>query len=158
MKDFIIIGTKNAITYKEVFPLFKDGKVRLGYNEVTHFNGTDKVFHNISWFSTFPVTGRKPLVLTATYSPEKYPKYDNYDAIEVSRIKDIPYDYEGVMGVPVTIFNYNLSQFEIVGHEHDIDGNGTSICMIDNRFGNQFTINGGKGVYKRILIRKRNEK
>lgn len=120
MKDFIIIGNKNAVTCKEVFPLFKDNKVRLGYNTVKTFctcNGT-KDFGNVGWYSTLPVE-KKTLTLTQRYSPAKYPKYDNYDAIEVSKVKDIPYDYEGVMGVPVTIFNYNLSQFEIIGKSGD---------------------------------------
>ena len=85
----------------------------------------------------------------------EYQRYDNYDAIEVPYTDAIPGDYEGVMGVPITFLDkYCPEQFEILGHEHDIDGKGTSICMVDNRFGNQFAINNGKGVYKRILIRK----
>lgn len=154
MKDCLIIGSKNTITYKEIFPLIKEGKIRLGYNEVTHFNGTDKVFHNISWFSTLPVTGRKPLVLTATYSPEKYPKYDNYDAIEVSRIKDIPYDYDGVMGVPVTILDYDLSQFGIVGMSSSAGYTKEIVGLPLLKDGDARPLIDGKNTYARILIRK----
>lgn len=85
----------------------------------------------------------------------EYQRYDNYDAIEVPYTDAIPGDYDGVMGVPITFLDkYCPEQFEILGHEHDIDGKGTSICMVDNRFGNQFAVNNGRGVYKRILIRK----
>ena len=115
MTDFIIIGNTNAVTYKEIFPLFKDNKVRLGYCTIKTFctrNGT-KEFGNVGWFSTLPVK-KRTLTLTATYDPDKYPKYENYDAININRIKDIPYDYDGLMGVPVTIFNYDLSNIEII--------------------------------------------
>lgn len=116
MTDFIVIGNTNAVTYKEVFPLIKDNKVRLGYNHIKMFCtggiGLQK-FGNIGWFSTYTV--HKPtLTLTKTYDPDKYPKYDNYPAIEVSRVKDIPYDYDGVMGVPITILNYDLTDIEII--------------------------------------------
>lgn len=118
MKDCIIVGNTNAITYKEIFPLIKDNKVRLGYNHIKMFCtggiGLQK-FGNIGWFSSLPVV-KPTLTLTATYDPDKYPKYENYDAINIDRIKDIPYDYDGVMGVPVTILNYCLDDIEIVGN------------------------------------------
>ena len=141
MDGFIIIGNTNAVTYKEVFPLIKDNKVRLGYNKVMSFNTEGGEIKGVyaTWYSTFPVT-RKPLVLTATYSPEKYPVYDNYDAINVDRVKDIPYDYDGVMGVPITILNYGLNDIEIVGTE-----------VIHNK---DTKIN-GKEKYRRILIRRK---
>lgn len=152
MTDFIVIGNSNLLVAKDVFPLFKDGRVRFGNNYVKEFVthcGDLKNLGNVCWYTTFPVH-RKPLVLTQRYDPEKYPKYDNFGAINVDMVKDIPYDYEGVMGVPISFLHkYNPEQFELLGHEHDIDGKGGSI--------NQFEIN-GKGVYARILIRKRNEK
>lgn len=114
MKNCLIIGDKNCVTYKEVFPLFKQGIVSFG-SPVKEYEGTDKKFGNHSWITTFPVSNKKKLVLTATYDPALYPKYDNYDAIEVSRVKNIPYDYEGVMGVPVTILDYDLDNVEVVG-------------------------------------------
>lgn len=116
MDGFIIVGNTNAVTYKEVFPLFKADKVRLGYSHIKMFCtggiGLQK-FGNIGWFTTLPVK-KKTLTLTAAYDPDKYTKYDNYDAINVDRVKDIPYDYDGVMGVPVTILNYDLSNIEII--------------------------------------------
>lgn len=116
MTDFIIIGNTNAVTHKEIFPLFKDNKVRLGCNTIKTFctrNGT-KEFGNVGWFSTLPVK-KKTLTLTAAYDPDKYPKYENYDAININRIKDIPYDYDGVMGVPITFLDkYCPSQFDII--------------------------------------------
>lgn len=115
MKDFLLICDKNCATYKEVFPLFKQGIVSFG-SPVKEYEGTDRKFGNHSWITTLSVPNKKKLILTATYDPDKYPKYDNYDAIEVSRIKNIPYDYDGVMGVPITIFGYDLEEyFELKG-------------------------------------------
>ena len=84
------------------------------------------------------------------YSPEEYPQYDNYAAIEVSKVSDIPYDYSGAMGVPITFFDkYNPEQFEIIGHEHDINGNmGIGVSH------GQFEVS-GVGRYKRIIIRRK---
>lgn len=156
-KKFIVLGNMNAITYKEIFPYIKNNELWLGVSPrgldfILPDGSTSNV--NATWFTNIEHKKRNtPLDLYKRYSNE-YPKYDNYDAIEVSKVSDIPMDYDGVMGVPITFLDkYCPAQFEIVGHEHDIDGKGTSICMIDNRFGNQFTINNGKGVYKRILIK-----
>ena len=122
MKDFIIIGNANAAISKNVFPLFKDGKVRFGYSKRGMDFDTDEGVKNINavWYVTFPVK-RKPLILTQRYFPAKYPKYDNYDAIEVSKVSDIPYDYEGVMGVPITFLDKWCEGFEIVGRGGDIE-------------------------------------
>ena len=166
MDGFIIIGNKNAITYKEVFPLIKDNKVRLGYTPVKVFNTTEgeKKFGNITWYTTFPVK-KKPLVLSKTYTPEDYPTYDNYPAIEVSRVKDIPYDYEGVMGVPVTILDYDLTDVEIVR----FGGNDLNKAVFEEylkqghktHYGKKLLIyrKGDKWVmpYNRILIKKKFE-
>lgn len=104
-KDFLIIGNFGAIAYKNVFPLLKDNKVRLGHSPRTMTfilpDGTEKQV-NVAWYTTLPVHNRPSLELTKTYTPAAYPKYDNYDAIEVSKVKDIPIDYTGVMGVPIT--------------------------------------------------------
>ena len=82
-------------------------------------------------------------------TPEKYPKYDNYDAINVDKVLDIPVDYDGVMGVPITFLDkYNPEQFEIIGHEHDLNGNGGRGIAHG-----QFEVK-NKGVYKRILIQR----
>ena len=119
-KKFLIIGNMNAITYKEFFPLLKDNKVWIGYNAVKEFkqpDGTMKQFGNICWFTNLDIKKRhENLILTEKYTPENYPKYDNYDAIEVSKVADIPKDYDGVMGVPITFLDkYNPEQFEIIG-------------------------------------------
>lgn len=119
-KKFLIIGSQNAITYKEFFPLLKDNKVWLGYNGVKQFiepNGEVKKFGNICWYTNLETDKRnEPIKLTKYYNPSDYPKYDNYDAINVDKTKDIPMDYEGVMGVPISFMDkYCPEQFEIVG-------------------------------------------
>ena len=136
-KQFLIIGNQNAFTYKEIFPLIKDNKIWLGYscNKTMKFyvpnsyeaqgydNGIPYVkVPAITWFTNIPNKKRnEPMVLTATYAEgtnhrEDYPKYDNYDAIEVSKCKNIPCDYDGVMGVPITFLNdYCPEQFELLG-------------------------------------------
>jgi len=120
-KQFLIIGNKNAITYKEIFPIIKENNLWLGYcspNEYILPNGevTKQVNGLCRWFTNLPTEKRnKPLDLYKTYNPEEYPKYDNYDAIEVSKVADIPMDYDGVMGVPITFLDkYCPTQFEIV--------------------------------------------
>ncbi|MCQ2341479.1 MAG: adenine-specific methyltransferase EcoRI family protein [Paludibacteraceae bacterium] len=132
-KQFIIIGNTNALTYKETFRMFQQDKIRTGY---TNFNvgmffavpDTFEKYHHIEngqkmarvstscWFTNLPVAKHKEdLVLYKHYTPEEYPRYDNYDAINVNTYTDIPCDYEGVMGVPITFLDkYNPDQFEIV--------------------------------------------
>ena len=139
MKDFILICDKNCATYKEVFPLFKEGIISFG-SPVKEYEGIDRKFGNHSWITTFPVPNKKKLVLTASYAPALYPKYDNYDAIEVSRIKNIPYDYNGVMGVPITILDYDLDNVEIVRFRKGDDGKDLYI--------------GGEDKYFSVLIKK----
>ena len=119
-KKFLIIGNKNAITYKEFFPLLKDNKVWIGYNNVKEFrqpDGSMKKFGNIGWYTNLDIKKRhEELVLYKKYTPEEYPKYDNYDPINVDKVSDIPIDYDGVMGVPITFLDkYNPEQFEIMG-------------------------------------------
>ncbi len=119
-KPFLIIGDLNWITYKEVFPLIKDNKVWLGYNSVKEFiqpDGTMKKFGNKLWFTNLDIQKRhERIILWKNYSPEEYQKYDNYDAIDVSKVSEIPIDYDGNMGVPITFLDkYNPEQFEILG-------------------------------------------
>ncbi len=118
-KKFLIIGSQNAIAYKEIFPLLRNNKMWLGINVVKEFiqpDGSIKKFGNICWFTNLDHGKRhKDLILTKKYSPEEYPHYDNYDAINVNKISDIPCDWAGVMGVPLTFLNvYNPKQFEII--------------------------------------------
>lgn len=142
----MIIGSLNAITYKEFFPLLKNNKVWLGYNHVKEFLNADserQKFGNVLWYTNLDHNKRhEDLLLYKKYNPEEFPKYDNYDAINVDKVSDIPVDYDGVMGVPITFLDkYNSEQFEILG----IDA--------------QFTSDGGRGKlngkskYVRILIK-----
>lgn len=133
-KNFIIIGNTNALTYKEVFKFFKEDLIRTGY---TNFNvgmyfvvpDNFKTYHKIEngqkmvrvatscWFTNLPVKKHnEPLTLYCKYTPENYPKYVNFDAINVNKYTEIPYDYDGYMGVPVTFLDkYNPQQFKIIG-------------------------------------------
>ena len=118
-KKFIIIGNMNAITYNEVFPSIRDNKLWLGTQYVKEFvsdSGETKKFGNILWYTNLDYKKRhEPLILYKNYSEEEYPHYDNYDGIEVSKTCDIPMDYEGVMGVPVSFLDkWCPDQFEIV--------------------------------------------
>ena len=118
-KKFIIIGNQNAITYKEIFQLIKDNKIWLGLNFVKSFekpNGDIQKFGNISWFTNIENKKRtQPIDLYKRYSFEEYPKYDNFDAINVDKVADIPMDYDGIMGVPITFLDkYCPTQFEII--------------------------------------------
>lgn len=121
-KKFVIIGNMNAITYKEIFPLLKENRMWLGYMSPKQFgqpDGTMKSFGNVLWYTNIDIKKRhEPLTLFRRYydDPSKYPKYDNYDAINVDKVADIPEDYDGVIGVPITFLNIHCSdQFTIVG-------------------------------------------
>jgi hypothetical protein len=134
-QKFLIIGTTNGITYKEIFSLIKRNKIWLGYGFDSGnayfstpygdkyargvYDPTTKLvkFRNVTWFTNLEHRKRhEELILYNDYSAEKYPTYDNYDAIEVSRTKDIPAGYDGAMGVPITFLErYNPDQFEILG-------------------------------------------
>lgn len=150
-KKFLIIGNQNAITYKAIFPLIKDGKLWLGYGHPKVFvqpDGEKKSFGNICWFTNLDVSKRHdPIVLYKTYSPKEYPKYDNYDAINVDKVAEIPMDYMGVMGVPITFLDKHCpEQFEILGEM-------VSTTVDNFNFGYPF-IN-GKKIYARIIIKRR---
>ena len=120
-KHFLIIWNKNAITYKEIFPLIKENKLWLGYSAANEFalldwTITKKMNWLTRWYTNLDITKRhEELILYKKYSPSEYPKYDNYNAINVDKIAEIPYDYDGVMWVPVTFLDkHNPDQFEIL--------------------------------------------
>lgn len=133
-KKFLIVGNQNAITYKEIWPLIQSEKLWLGHGftrNMAHFDtpyaptsqwieqageGIVRVA-GVQWFTNLDLPKRhEDLILYRTYNPTDYPTYDNYDAIEVSKTVDIPADYDGLMGVPITFLNkHNPEQFEIVG-------------------------------------------
>ena len=150
-KQFLIIGSQNAFTYKEVFPLIRDDKIWMGYNMVKEFyqpDGSIKKFGNICWFTNLPSMKRnEELVLVKKYNSIDYPKYDNYDAIEVSKVANIPMDYDGIMGVPITfLYKYNPNQFEIVGLM-------ATTAVTDINFGYPYV--NGKKKFARVLIRRK---
>ena len=128
-KKFLIIGNKNAVTYKEIFPLIRNNKMWLGINGINEFitpdMGLSKKVQGLSrWFTNLEHHKRhEKLILCKTYTPEEYPKYDNYDAINVDKVADIPMDYDGVMGVPITFLDhYNPEQFDIIAFRKGEDG------------------------------------
>lgn len=120
-KKFLILGNKNALTYKDIFALFKSGEIWIGYNSPKNFLHNGKITSQVNglcrWFTNLDIKKRhEDIFLVEKYDPLKYPKYDNYDAIEVSKVKDIPRDYDGAMGVPITFLDkFNPEQFEILG-------------------------------------------
>lgn len=159
-KKFIVIGSQNAITYKEIFPILKDDDVWLGSTHPKEFiqrDGTVKKFGNICWFTNLDIKKRhEELILVKKYAghENEYPTYDNYDAIEVSKVANIPLDYDGVMGVPITFLDkYSPDQFEILGmsasvkYDRDIVG----IPFLGKADGRPLL--SGKNTYARILIR-----
>ena len=132
-KKFIIVGHQNAIKYKEIFPLIRDNKMWLGYGfkggaghfissyeDVAtagdHRDGMIRV-SGVTWFTNLEIQKRhEDLILYKSYNPEEYRKYENFDAINVDKTSDIPSDYNGYMGVPITFMDkYNPKQFEIIG-------------------------------------------
>ena len=157
-KRFLIIGNKNAITYKEIFTLIQAQRLWIGYRNINadmwfivpenysyeRIVDGKRIKHIMGcWFTNLDTSKRhEVLPLYKRYTPEEYPKYDNYDAIEVGKVSDIPYDYDGVMGVPITFLDkYNPEQFELVRFRKGNDDRDLSI--------------NGKYPYFRILIRRK---
>jgi hypothetical protein len=159
-KKFLIIGNQNAFTYKEIFKLIKENKIWTGYNMVKQFNqpdGSIKKFGNVCWFTNMTTVKRnEEFVLTKEYNPINYPEYENYKAIEVDRIVNIPKDYYDVMGVPITFIDkYNPNQFEILGHTSSSDKSPEVEELRTNpKYRNRGLIN-GKEKYDRVLIRRK---
>ena len=170
-KEFIIIGNQNAIHYKEVFPLFQQNKMWFGATNftggATYFIGSkelydpekmsnpkhafikdDKLYwrvNGVRWFTNIDnKTRHEELIMYKTYSPEEYPKYENYDAINIPDINSIPIDYYGAMGVPDGFLQrYNPEQFEIIGY-----GRGDflpDIGYVPQSFLDDYHAIGGKG-------------
>ena len=167
MKQFLIIGTLNAVTYKEVFPLIKENKVWLGVTrtgigsmwfkvpETSPEKEGQKIENGVRyqtigtsiWLTNLDHKKRhEELLLYKKYNAEKYPKYDNYDAIEVGKVTDIPMDYDGIAGVPITFLGKHCpEQFEIIGEM-------VTAKLTEYNFG--YSIINGKKKYARILIKK----
>ncbi|EAM6792402.1 modification methylase [Salmonella enterica] len=158
-KEFIILGSHNAITYKEIFPLIRDNKMWLGAKHQNEYaftlpDGSIQKLRNIVWYTNMDNARRNATItLFREYSSEKYPQYDNYDAIEVGRYADIPLGYKGVMGVPITFLNrHNPDQFEIVNADDYITNPKTKKKGHGLVKDNDGAIN-GKATYARILIK-----
>lgn len=176
-KKFLYIGNMNAITTKQIFPLVKAGKLWYGpsissgdrefgvpddypltassYRIDEHGRKFVRV-KGVRWFTNLDHAKRhENLVLWAKYTPEKYPRYDNYDAINVDSVSEIPRDYAGVMGVPVTFLDkYSPDQFEIIGASEQC-GRGFSGTLWDAASAVPHPLVGGHRKYSRIFIRKR---
>ena len=166
-KKFLIIGNINAISYKEIFKVIKENKAWLGVNMgrgISGFivpknyelygsearideNGNRIVAtNNCLWLTNLDTAKRhEDIILYKNYSAEEFPKYDNYDAINIDKTKDIPMDYDGIMGVPITFLDkFNPNQFEIIGQM-------ATTKIDDYNFGYPY-VNGSK-IYARILIK-----
>lgn len=175
-KKFLIVGTWNAISYKEIFKLIKENKMWIGINSNRNFSGFIVPEHyalhgtearidekgnriistnNTCWFTNLDTFKRhEDLILYKKYSPEEYPRYDNYDAIEVSKTKDIPIDFNGIMGVPITFLDkYNPDQFEIFGMSASAGYNPDVVGIPFMGDKDARPLINGQNTYARILIR-----
>lgn len=168
-KQFVIIGDLNWITYKEIFPMLKDNEIWLGYSSVKEFiqpDGTIKKFGNKLWYTNLDIQKRhEKLILWKHFTPEEYPAYLNVDnAINVDSVDNIPFDYYGIIGVPITFLSkYNPDQFEIIGIDKDLrkpmskiahpweyNNSGTALYLPYS--GNGFKY---KATYRRLFIRRK---
>ena len=177
-KKFVIIGNQNAITYKELFPLLKNNEVWIGYKfgdmafkvpsdsepRATRYWQDEygqkwRSMGNVCWYTNLDIQKRHEILpLYKKYTPSEFPRYDYYDAINVDKTADIPFDYEGAMGVPITFIDkYNPAQFEILDandYRKDESVPRKAHGLIKDKEG---AIN-GKPKYVRVLIRRRKGK
>ena len=180
-KEFLIIGNVNVLSYKEIFPLLRDNRLWLGAS----IHSGDRKFwvpdnyelnaagcgidesgkkyirvKGVRWFTNLDYKERhEDLILYKNYSPEEYPKYDNYDAINVNVTADIPYDYDGVMGVPMTFIDkYNPDQFEILGMSASAGYNADIVGIPFKGEKDARPLINGKNTYARIFIQKKTKK
>ena len=173
LKHFIIIGNMNAITYKEIFPLIKENKLWLGAS----IHSGDRKFYvpddyplnasgcgidedgrryirvkGVRWYTNLDLKQRhEETILVKRYSSELYPTYDNYEAIDVSKVSDIPCDYAGIMGVPITFMDkYNPDQFDIIGcadYTGKYGSDDIGVGRIGEKWIETYRKNGGRGHY-----------
>lgn len=158
-KHFVIVGNTNAVTYKNCFELIRENKMWLGYNCLRWFYTPEGTLYEAArsyWYTNLDIQKRhEELTLYKKYSPEEYPHYDNYDAISVDKTADIPCDYDGAMGVPITYLDkHNPDQFEIIGATES-EGKGFSAGLWDASSKVSQPVVNGERKYKRIFIRKR---
>lgn len=186
-KKFLILGNKNAVTYAEIFPLIQADRLWIGNTPMgtemlfdvkeefgrelvasgkdrkyTITGGVVKARSAACWFTNLDFARRhEDLILYKRYSPEEYPTYDNYDAIEVARVEDIPMDYDGAMGVPISFLDkHNPAQFEILGSSRLLSRPMSSYAAQGTyvQGGPRFYLPEGDGkhrrLYDRIVIRR----
>lgn len=175
-KKFVLVGSQNAITYKEVFGLIRDNKLWLGYNNgdmkfrvpdhyapravrfwVDEEGNKWRSLGNACWFTNLDLAKRhEDLILYKTYNPDEYPTYANFEGIEVGRTEHIPMDYAGAMGVPITFLDkHNPDQFEILGNSREL---GVPITRVAEKGtytqgGPRFYLANGDGTYRRMYDR-----
>lgn len=177
-KSFLIIGSQNAVTYKDIFSYFKKDKIWLGYNtgdmafqvpdyyeprDTRYWEDEEgqkwRSLGNICWFTNLEISKRdEELILYKTHNQKDYPEYDNYNAININRVAEIPCDYDGCMGVPITFLDkYNPKQFEILGSDFEVKG-GILPELVkpnwDGKIDRGYLY--GKRLYARLLIKKIN--
>lgn len=175
-KKFLIVGHQNAISYKEVFPLIKENKVWLGYgfkggaahfkspydDEATASDHRENMIRvsGVNWFTNLEIPKRnEDLDLVCRYTQADYPHYDNYDAINVGKTQDIPYNYDGIMGVPLTFLDkYNPEQFEILGLAASAGYNRDIVGIDFHGVKDARPLIKGKNTYARIFIRNKHPK
>lgn len=177
-KEFLIIGNQNNVTYKEIFPLLMENKVWLGYKtgdmafkvpddyearETRYWQDETgqkwRSLGNICWFTNLDHNKRHEMLdLVCRYSSEEYPAYDNYNAINVNKVDNIPYDYDGAMGVPITFLDkYSPDQFDIL-NANDYRKNDTIPIKTHGLIKDKEGAINGKPTYVRILIRNKHPK
>jgi len=174
-KKFLIIGNQNATHYKEIFPLIVSNDIWLGYNHVKEFmkpNGSIQKFGNVIWLTNLDIEKRhEDLILYKPYTPEDYPTYENFNAIDVGKVADIPCDYTGNIGVPDSFLEkYNPEQFEIIGLGSGYLGQSIGVGNIKPEHKKQMTSHAAAGdlyyllpngtpkiPYSRVIIRRKEQ-
>lgn len=146
--DFIVVGNKNAMLWKTIFPKYYYKQLYFGYNYISKFRLPDNTFNwfqgSGKWFTTFPVIKENPPIALKPYAEDKYPKYDTYDAVNTDSIRDIP-DYDGEIGTPIGILDYLCEdQFTITG----------MLCRGSGDIDKAKPIINGQHLYSRVLIKK----
>tara|TARA_R110002094_G_scaffold33640_3_gene46129 strand:- start:140 stop:913 length:774 start_codon:yes stop_codon:yes gene_type:complete len=178
-KKFLVVGTWNAITYRDIFNLIQEDKLWIGVNSNRNFSGFIVPDHyplhgtearldaegnrivssnNTCWFTNLENKKRhEELILYQPFDAEEYPEYDNFKAIEVNQVVKMPMDYEGIMGVPITFLNkYNPNQFEIIGSDYDAKVGLLPDLMKEDWSGkiDRAYLN-GKRMYARLFIKRK---
>ena len=154
-KDYLVLGNKIALSYKEVFPEFKNGYCRIGYTMPSEFNtpfGTVTLSRLSQWYTSLPTPGKKSWRATKSIANYEYEWFDNYPARNIDRVDDIPCDYLGLMGVPITAINgFDYSNYEII----DLIARYAIINHGFNVRGKQLTEVDGHPRFSRLIIIKK---